>query len=76
MADKCGSDDVANCIKQKAYELWKKEGCKPGHDLDYWLKAEKLVKSKKTKNWYRAKRQNSSAQNPAKCPRKSLTGYC
>ena len=50
-ADSCGSGDLTNCVKQKAYELWKKEGCKPGHDLDYWLKAEKLVKSKKTKNW-------------------------
>ncbi len=49
MGDKCEREDMSNCIKQKAYELWKKEGCKPGRDLDYWLKAEKMVKSKKLK---------------------------
>ncbi len=39
--------DVTNAIRQKAYELWKKDGCRQGHDLDYWLKAEKTVCGKK-----------------------------
>ena len=26
-----------------AYGLWERNGCKPGHDLDYWLEAEKQV---------------------------------
>lgn len=39
------STDITNSIRQKAYELWKKDGCKQGRDLEYWLKAEKTVKS-------------------------------
>jgi hypothetical protein len=26
-----------------AYCMWQNEGCKPGHDLDYWLAAEKQL---------------------------------
>lgn len=26
-----------------AYQLWKKGGCAPGHDLEYWLLAEKQL---------------------------------
>jgi hypothetical protein len=26
-----------------AYQLWKKGGCQPGHDRDYWLQAEKQL---------------------------------
>ena len=52
MENKCNNTDLTNCIKQKAYELWKKDGCKQGHDMDYWLQAEKAVKrsSKKSSN--------------------------
>ena len=38
-----GNKDIAGCIKKKAYELWEKDGCLPGRDLDYWLNAEKAV---------------------------------
>lgn len=31
-------------IQQRAYELFEKGGCQPGHDLDNWLKAERQVK--------------------------------
>ena len=40
----CYKKDETECIKKKAYELWDKNGCKQGHDLDYWLQAEKAVK--------------------------------
>ena len=34
----------------RAKELWEKDGCKQGRDLDYWLQAENIVKSQvKTK---------------------------
>ncbi len=31
-------------IEFAAYCLWDKEGRPPGHDLDYWLRAEALMK--------------------------------
>lgn len=40
----CYMKNPQECIKKKAYELWEKEGCKPGRDQDYWLMAEKSVK--------------------------------
>lgn len=46
MAKKCEKVDLTNCIREKAYELWQKDGCKEGNDLNYWLQAEKIVKSK------------------------------
>ena len=55
MENKCNNADLTNCIKQQAYELWKKDGCKQGHDMDYWLKAEKAVKrsSNKSSSFFR-----------------------
>ena len=41
----CYKTDVKECIKKKAYELWEKDGRKQGRDMDYWLNAEKAVKS-------------------------------
>jgi hypothetical protein len=41
----CFQGDVGECIKKKAYEIWEKNGCKPGRDLEYWLIAEKTVKA-------------------------------
>ncbi len=40
----CFKTDESECIKKKAKELWEKDGRKQGHDLDYWLNAEKAVK--------------------------------
>ena len=40
----CYRIDLQECIKRKAYELWEKDGCRQGHDLYYWLIAEKTVK--------------------------------
>lgn len=45
MKKKCSNTDLTECIRQKAKELWGKDGCKQGRDLDYWLQAEKIVKS-------------------------------
>jgi len=49
MKKECEKADLTNYIKEKAKELWEKNGCKQGHDLDYWLQAEKIVKSQVTK---------------------------
>ena len=46
MDKKCKNAYLTGCIKAKAKELWEKDGCKQGRDLDYWLQAEKVVKSK------------------------------
>ncbi len=35
--------DESESVNKKAYELWEKDGCKQGHDLDYWLNAEKVL---------------------------------
>jgi len=43
-AHNCYKTDEKECIKKKAYELWKRDGCRPGRDLEYWLSAEKAVK--------------------------------
>ena len=45
----CYQNDTQECIKKKACELWEKDGRKPGHDQDYWLKAEKCVNSEAKK---------------------------
>jgi hypothetical protein len=41
----CYKKDEGHCIQKKAYELWEKDGCKQGHDLDYWLNAENSVRT-------------------------------
>jgi hypothetical protein len=41
--------DLTNDIRIKAKELWEKDGCQQGRDLDYWLQAEKIVKSQTKK---------------------------
>lgn len=45
MGKKSKEVDLTEYIKVKAKELWEKDGCKQGRDLDYWLQAEKIVKS-------------------------------
>lgn len=37
-------DHLTDMIRKKAYELYAKNGKKPGHDMDNWLEAERLVK--------------------------------
>jgi hypothetical protein len=45
MKNKSEKVELINSIKEKAKELWEKDGCKQGRDLEYWLKAGKIVKS-------------------------------
>lgn len=33
-------------VQKKAYELYVKRGKKPGHELDDWLEAERLVRQR------------------------------
>lgn len=40
------SEKVREMIGKKAYELYEKRGREQGHDLDDWLEAEKLVKTR------------------------------
>ena len=40
----CYKKDESACIQKKAHELWEKDGCQQGRDMDYWLNAEKAVK--------------------------------
>ena len=40
----CSQKNMTDLIAKKAYELYVKSGCKSGHDLDNWVKAEKIVK--------------------------------
>ena len=45
MKKECKEIDLTDYIKIKARELWEKDGCKQGRDLDYWLQAEKIIKT-------------------------------
>ena len=38
---------VDDAIRQRAYQLWEQDRRPHGRDLDYWLKAEQEVTSKK-----------------------------
>lgn len=44
-ATSCSQKDISDLIAKKAYDLYVKSGCKPGRDLDNWVKAEKIVKA-------------------------------
>jgi hypothetical protein len=41
------TQDKTEIIRMIARQLYEKKGCRPGHDLDNWLEAEKMVKSGK-----------------------------
>jgi len=43
--------DLTDYIRVKAKELWEKDGCKQGHDLDYWLQAEKIIRNQMKKEY-------------------------
>ena len=45
MKNKCERAELTNPIKEKAKELWEKDGYKQGRDLEYWLQAERIIKS-------------------------------
>jgi len=39
-------DDLNKLVEKKAYELYEKRGKKPGHAVDDWLEAERIIKGK------------------------------
>ncbi len=39
-------EDMGKLIGKKAYELYEKRGKKPGHSVDDWLEAERIIKGK------------------------------
>ena len=40
------SDQIAEMIRKKAYELYEKRGRKSGHATQDWLEAERIVKQR------------------------------
>ena len=42
-------DDFSALIAKKAYELYEKRGRKPGHALQDWVEAERIIKGKMSK---------------------------
>jgi DUF2934 family protein len=42
MPDKVPSQETAK-IRERAYELYERRGCKPGHDQQDWLRAEQEI---------------------------------
>jgi hypothetical protein len=61
--------DVEDRIRNRAFEMWQDEGCPPGRDLDFWLKAERelLEEPIEAAKALAAKTKRASA---AKAPRK------
>ena len=39
-------DDITKLVEKKSYELYEKRGRKPGHSMDDWLEAERIIKGK------------------------------
>lgn len=37
---------LGSMVQKKAYELYVKRGKRPGHELDDWLEAERLIRQK------------------------------
>jgi hypothetical protein len=39
-------EDLNKLVEKKAFELYEKRGKKPGHSMDDWLEAERIIKAK------------------------------
>jgi len=39
-------EELNECIRKTAYELWEQSGCAGGRDLEFWAQAEKKIKGK------------------------------
>lgn len=35
--------NIGQEIEKEAYELWEKEGCLPGREIENWLEAERII---------------------------------
>ena len=42
-------DDIRKLVEKKSYELYEKRGKKPGHAVNDWLEAERIIKGKLSK---------------------------
>lgn len=42
-------DDIRKLVEKKAFELYEKRGKKPGHAVNDWLEAERIIKGKLSK---------------------------
>jgi len=45
-ASMCSNAQLTEAIRKKAQELYEKSGRKSGRDMENWLEAERIVKSK------------------------------
>ena len=43
MENTTNRDDLKQQIAIQAYLLWESEGCQPGRDLEYWMRAKDMV---------------------------------
>lgn len=34
-------------IRREAYQIWQREGCPPGHELDHWLMAQEVLRHRR-----------------------------
>ena len=39
-------EDLSKLVEKKAFELYEKRGRKPGHAMNDWLEAERIIKGK------------------------------
>ena len=38
------TDDIQAHVRQRAYELWEQHGSREGHEIEFWLQAERELK--------------------------------
>lgn len=43
---KASGKNLGGMVQKKAYELYVKRGKRPGHEMDDWLEAERLIRQK------------------------------
>lgn len=41
--DELSAGSIQNLIREEAYRLFERRGRKPGHELDDWLQAERVI---------------------------------
>lgn len=41
-------------IRREAYQIWQREGCPPGHELDHWLMAQEVIRHRRQHHAHRA----------------------
>lgn len=42
----CADKDLTSMVQKKSYELYEKRGKRPGHAIDDWLEAERIVRQR------------------------------